>query len=163
MSATPAESLELRLPDAAATQRLGQCLARSAPSAAMVYLHGGLGVGKTTLVRSLVQALGHDGAVRSPSYTLMEPYSIANAEILHMDLYRLADAQELDFLGLEDIEFAHTLVLIEWPQQGSGRLPAADLELTLHMHGEGRLAQLQAGSHCGREWLGRAQNELFPQ
>lgn len=136
--------MKIFLADAAATAALGAALAPillQRPSA-VVYLHGDLGAGKTTLARGLLRALGVTGAIRSPTYTLVEPYAIAERELLHVDLYRLNDAQELHQLGLVDDAPVSALWLVEWPERGAGELPAPDISLSLNLAGEGRNAAL---------------------
>lgn len=108
-----------------------------------IYLQGPLGAGKTTFVRALLRALGFEGAVKSPTYTLLEVYPFDHLTIVHMDLYRLADPHELEFFGLD--EYLHdpkTVLLVEWPGQGAGFLPKADLTIELSMEGEGRAITL---------------------
>ena len=144
--------IELYLPEAAATDALGQRLAAHRPAQAVVYLHGDLGAGKSSLARALLRALGVSGTIRSPTYTLVERYPLADGrEAWHMDLYRIGDPGELDFLGLD--EGAASLWLVEWPQRGGGVLPAADLSIELAMDGEGRSAKLIGRSDAGRAWV----------
>ncbi|MCC5811825.1 MAG: tRNA (adenosine(37)-N6)-threonylcarbamoyltransferase complex ATPase subunit type 1 TsaE [Ectothiorhodospiraceae bacterium] len=139
----------IRLPDAEATEALGARLGAAAPEQCVIYLHGDLGAGKTTLVRGLLRALGHQGPVPSPTYTLLEPYEFDGRTVLHLDLYRLADPGELDYLGLRDYLGRPMLVLVEWPQRGRGALPPADLEITLEYAGDQRLAILEPTSPGG--------------
>lgn len=144
--------IQLHLADAAATDDLGQRLAAHRPAHAVVHLHGDLGAGKSTLARALLRALGVTGTIRSPTYTLVERYPLADGrEAWHMDLYRIGDPGELDFLGLD--EGAASLWLVEWPQRGGGVLPAPDLRIELAMEGEGRSARLLADTDAGQAWL----------
>lgn len=147
-----------RLADPAATEALGRALAlrlRQAcrHTACVVHLQGPLGAGKTTLVRGLLRGLGHSGRVRSPTFTLLEPYELTGCSVLHLDLYRLADPGELEFLGLLDLIEAGSLVLVEWPERGGDRLPPADLVLALDYEGNGRRAVLDPRSAPGRSIL----------
>ncbi|MBI2383882.1 MAG: tRNA (adenosine(37)-N6)-threonylcarbamoyltransferase complex ATPase subunit type 1 TsaE [Gammaproteobacteria bacterium] len=134
------------LPDAAATQALGAALAREFGDRAglVVHLHGDLGAGKTTLVRGLLRELGVGGTVRSPSYTLVEPYEARGRTVLHVDLYRLSDPAELDNLGLQDFAPDRSWWLVEWPERGGGRLPPPDLRLELSYADGGRRAAIEA-------------------
>lgn len=141
------------LPDAAATDALGRALARTQAASAVVYLHGDLGAGKSTLARAWLRALGVEGPIRSPTYTLVERYPVPGGEALHLDLYRIGGAGELEFLGLDDD--AAVLWLVEWPQRGQGSLPAADLMVEMAVDGMGRRVRLSAGSDQGRDWLER--------
>ena len=140
------------LEDANATEALGGRLARSLPARAVVYLHGDLGAGKSTLARALLRALGVTGAIRSPTYTLVEPYALAaGGQALHLDLYRIGNPGELEFLGLDPAEAR--LWLVEWPERGQGVLPAADLEIELTVEGVGRSCRLISKSPTGAAWL----------
>lgn len=143
-------TLELNLADAAATEGLGAALARCAGDGGLLlFLHGDLGAGKTTLVRGYLHGIGHGGAVKSPTYTLVEPYDLAGRHVYHFDLYRLGEAEELEFLGIRDYLAGTAQCLVEWPQRGAGVLPEADLELTLDYLPAGRRAQVQAGTERG--------------
>jgi len=148
--------MRIELPDAEATEALGRALARTRPVPAVVLLHGDLGAGKSTLARALLRELGVQGTVRSPTYTLVERYPVPGGEAWHLDLYRIGDAGELDFLGLDGDEAS--LWLVEWPEHGRGSLPPADLELHLEQAGLGRRAHLVAASRAGRDWLVQLEN-----
>ncbi|MCI2246749.1 tRNA (adenosine(37)-N6)-threonylcarbamoyltransferase complex ATPase subunit type 1 TsaE [Xanthomonas sp. PPL568] len=147
-------SLTLFLPDSEATERLGRALAATRPAQASVHLHGDLGAGKSTLARALLRALGVQGAIRSPTYTLIERYPLADGEAWHLDLYRIGAAGELDFLGLD--EGGATLWLVEWPERGADVLSPADLDVRLAVRGEGRSVALQARTDAGAAWLAQA-------
>ncbi len=142
----------LWLPDAAATDALGQALAATQPAHAVVYLHGELGAGKSTLARAWLRALGVEGPIRSPTYTLVERYALAGGcEALHLDLYRIGDAGELEFLGLD--ESPARLWLVEWPQRGRAALPSATLRVSLSVEGGGRRCLLDGCDQVGQDWL----------
>lgn len=132
----------LDLPDAAATEALGASLAQRLRHGGLVTLEGDLGAGKTTLVRALLHALGHNGPVRSPTYAIVESYRIGDLDVYHLDLYRLADPDELDYIGLRDWLDGSNLVLVEWPERGAGFLPTPDLHIQLEHHGDGRVVTL---------------------
>jgi tRNA threonylcarbamoyladenosine biosynthesis protein TsaE len=139
------QSFTVDLPDEAATVRLGAELATSfAPLRGVIALRGDLGAGKTTLARAFLRALGLRGTVRSPTYTLLEPYALASGTVLHMDLYRLADPLELANLGLDDYPTAEVLWLVEWPERAGPCLPEVDLQLELQHRPPGRCAVLRA-------------------
>ncbi|MFS8136846.1 MAG: tRNA (adenosine(37)-N6)-threonylcarbamoyltransferase complex ATPase subunit type 1 TsaE [Thermomonas sp.] len=144
--------LDLFLPHAEATAALGAQLARSLPAQAVVELHGDLGAGKSTLARALLRALGVTGTIRSPTYTLVEQYPLASGGMaLHLDLYRIGDPGELEFLGLDAGEIR--LWLVEWPERGQRALPRPDLKIQLQLEGDGRRCQLAPASKVGENWL----------
>ena len=143
--------MRLRLADTESTESLGRLLAITRPSQAVVHLQGDLGAGKSTLARALLRELGVQGAIRSPTYTLVERYPIPGGEAWHLDLYRIGDTGELDFLGLDDA--SATLWLVEWPEKVGQALPPADIRLQLAHDRQGRTVQLQAGSPAGEQWM----------
>ncbi len=147
--------MRLQLEDVEATDALGRLLAQTQPAtAAIVYLHGDLGAGKSTLARAWLRARGVTGAIRSPTYTLVEHYALdSGAKALHLDLYRIGDAGELEFLALDDTGAA--LWLVEWPEHGDRALPPADLRIELGVAGTGRGAVLHEESGVGSAWLAR--------
>ncbi|WP_376696570.1 tRNA (adenosine(37)-N6)-threonylcarbamoyltransferase complex ATPase subunit type 1 TsaE [Wenzhouxiangella sp. EGI_FJ10305] len=126
------------------TLALGGELAGLFAGGGIVYLSGDLGVGKTTLVRGLLRALGFEGRVKSPSYGLIESYVIDGREIHHLDLYRLGHGEEIAYLGLEDLLTEGSLLLVEWPERGEGWLPAADWRIEIDdREGGGRTIRVQ--------------------
>ena len=128
----------MRCLDLAALETFAERLAKVvAGSSLCLYLQGELGAGKTTLARYLLHALGHPGAVKSPSYGILERYALASGVAYHLDLYRLADPEELEFIGLRDLLDEQPLLLVEWPEHGAGVLPAADVVLELQACCEG--------------------------
>lgn len=139
------------LENAAATEQQGRALAQCLDGGAVIYLLGDLGAGKTTFVRGCIQGFGYDGHVRSPTYTLVEPYEVAGRELFHFDLYRLGDPEELEFMGIRDYLHSDAILLVEWPQKGEGMLPHADLVIELQYQREGRELQLAANSERGAE------------
>lgn len=140
------------LADPEATARLGTALAATRPPHAVVHLLGDLGAGKSSLARGLLRALGVEGTVRSPTYTLVERYPLAaGGEAWHLDLYRIGDAGELEYLGLDGDDA--TLWLVEWPDRGRGALPPPDLLVRLEIDGSGRRAELEGVSRAGGSWV----------
>ncbi|MDZ7853651.1 MAG: tRNA (adenosine(37)-N6)-threonylcarbamoyltransferase complex ATPase subunit type 1 TsaE [Halomonas sp.] len=147
--------MQLRLDDEDCQVAFGECLGRALEGHGRVYLTGELGAGKTTLARGILRACGHQGAVKSPTYTLVEPYELDGVLVHHFDLYRLGDPEELEFIGGRDLLAEDALCVIEWPERGEGWLPAPDLEVTLRLADSGREATLEARSENGRAVLER--------
>lgn len=141
------------LADAAATDAFAARLARTLPERAVLFLRGELGAGKTSLARGMLRVLGVRGAIKSPTYTLIERYTLDHGDAAHLDLYRIAQSGELEFLGLQDLAPELRLWLVEWPERGQGGLPQPDIELELRVEGEGRRARLEAHSPAGQTWL----------
>ena len=139
--------------DAGAMEQLGGRLARASEGGGLIYLAGELGVGKTTLVRGFLRALGHAGKVRSPTYTLIETYTAESQQIVHMDLYRLAHPDELEWIGARETVTEATVALVEWPERGAGFLPVPDMLVQISYGGAGRRVDLSARTEKGQEIL----------
>jgi tRNA threonylcarbamoyl adenosine modification protein YjeE len=129
----------------------------------VLFLSGELGAGKTTLAAALLDALGVPETIRSPSFSLIEIYALSRGVAVHVDCYRLADARELEQLGLRDYFTADTLLLIEWPERAASALPQPDLALHLAFAGAGRIGTVSAGSSAGESWLGQLEQQLARQ
>lgn len=136
------------LADENATLELGAALAACLVPGDVLHLHGELGAGKTTLVRGFLRACGYQGAVKSPTYTLVESYPLADRLVHHFDLYRIADPEELEFLGLDEYLRGDATALIEWPERGAGVLPASVAEVELVREGSGRRVSIKAHEKC---------------
>jgi len=149
-----------RLADSAATEAFGAVLARCCEPGTMLYLIGDLGAGKTTLVRGFLHELGHRGAVKSPTYTLVEPYEFGERRIYHFDLYRLGDPEELEYLGIRDYLDEQSISLVEWPQLGAGVLPPPLLTLQLE-YAEGARKVILSGDSPRAQALCRCVDTHF--
>ena len=144
------------LADEDATVACGELFGRTVSElggGAVVYLDGQLGAGKTTFCRGVLQAFGHSGAVKSPTYTLVEPYELPEQCVYHFDLYRLGDPQELEFMGIREYFDGRSICLIEWPQRGEGCLAKADILLELSADKGGRNLLLRAQTAHGAQIL----------
>ncbi|MEW6024431.1 MAG: tRNA (adenosine(37)-N6)-threonylcarbamoyltransferase complex ATPase subunit type 1 TsaE [Pseudomonadota bacterium] len=147
------------LPDETATAALGAALARAIVPGLVIYLHGDLGAGKTALTRSLIQAAGHKGTVKSPTYTLSEPYRVQlggqSANIIHYDLYRMSSPEEFLDAGFREDFDGKNICIVEWPEKGEPVLPLPDVKVLLNVSGLGRTVELQALSELGLLCLDR--------
>lgn len=147
------QSMELAFRDEAATIAAARALAPHLRAGGVVYLRGELGAGKTTFARALLRALGVGERVKSPTYTLLERYRVDDREAFHLDLYRIANPGELEWLGLDELDRPDALVLIEWPERGGDALPPADLDIELLHRGTGRSGQFRTMTARSRGWL----------
>ena len=144
-----------KIDDEAAMIALGGDIAEAFRSKMTITLRGDLGAGKTTLSRGLLQNLGHQGAVKSPTYTLVEPYDLDVGTVYHFDLYRVIDPEELDYIGFADYLSQGSLCLIEWPERGNGYLSAADVSVDIEHHRIGREVTVMALTDTGTDFLSR--------
>ena len=146
----------LKLPDEAATLALGASLAAGATAGRVLWLHGDLGAGKTTLVRGLLRALGHAGRVKSPTYALVEPYVVSGLHLYHFDFYRFEDDTEWVSSGFREYFSPHALCLVEWPERAEALLAPPDLDVSLEIDGDARKATLSSRTSAGASWLSSA-------
>lgn len=148
------------MPDEAATLRLGEALAAGAMNGLVLHLSGELGTGKTTLVRGLLRALGFAGRVKSPSYSLLEPYTLSRLNLYHFDFYRFKNASEWLSSGFQEYFHRDALCVVEWPERAGGLIAPPDLEIKLSYRGEGREATLAPHSVPGEAWSAQALQRL---
>lgn len=150
-----ANILEVPLADESATvafaRRFGACL----DGTCLIFLQGELGAGKTTFCRGILRGLGHEGAVKSPTFTLVEPYLLGDIQVFHFDLYRLSDPNELEYIGVDDYLDGRGLVLVEWPERAEDYLPESDLTLRLQVRDQGRWLTIKANSDQGEKVIRR--------
>lgn len=146
-------TLKIALADPAATDALGARLATALVPGMLILLSGNLGAGKTALARAIVRALGYEGRVKSPTYTLVELYAVSSLNLYHFDFYRFNDPREWVEAGFRDLFNETSVCLVEWPEKAGGLLPPADLAIQLSVHGAGRDAVLTATSEKGRKCI----------
>lgn len=146
--------MQFSCPEPIDTERLAERLAMACPKGMVIYLQGELGAGKSTFARAFIHALGFDGSVKSPTYSLLEVYTLADGfDALHMDLYRLADAEEVAFLALDEYAQNAKVWLIEWPEKGQGYIPNADVLIRFSQQDNGRLLEFQAQNAMATDYL----------
>lgn len=138
---------QIFLADSLATEQFGAKLFSVLPEKALIFLHGDLGAGKTTLVRGFLRAAGVSGAIKSPTYALIEEYDISERKIFHFDLYRLAEPDELEWIGIDDYFNQNALCFIEWSSKGAGVLPEADIVISLTSQDNGRVLEIEDKNH----------------
>jgi tRNA threonylcarbamoyladenosine biosynthesis protein TsaE len=146
--------LKLKIPNEKAMLELGKLLAEACKESCIIYFIGELGAGKTTLIRGFLQSLGFQGVIKSPTYTLVEPYELSQTPIYHFDLYRLQDPEELEYIGVTDYFTNEAICLIEWPERGQPMLPKADLNCEIKVVDTGRDVTLTATSEVGKKIVG---------
>jgi tRNA threonylcarbamoyladenosine biosynthesis protein TsaE len=144
-----------KLPDEKATVDLGTRLASLIGNKVLIFLMGELGAGKTTLSRGLLRGLGHAGAVKSPTFTLVEPYTLGDTQVFHFDLYRLSDPDELEYIGVDDYLDGEAVCLVEWPERGDDALPVPDLLVILSVEDTGRGIIIEAKTERGEHVIRR--------
>ncbi len=151
--------MHLNLPDAAASEALGAALAPGVAPGRVLHLRGDLGAGKTTVVRGVLRALGHEGTVKSPTYTLVEPYALSRLHLYHFDFFRLKDGAAWKDSEFREYFGPHAACLVEWPERVGAALGVPDLELHLEFAPVGRRALLSSHTPAGEAWLSSL---LFP-
>lgn len=151
--------IDRRLANESDTTRLGAQIAHALRPGLVFHLHGDLGAGKTTLVRGILRALGFEGKVKSPTYTLVEVYNVSRLNLYHFDLYRFADPDEWEHSGFREYFNSASVCMVEWPEKAQGFLPAADVEIVLRIRDGGRDVGLTAVTEAGKECLNRLQEK----
>ena len=151
-------SFVTHLNDEIATVAMGNQVAAIIGQGAVIYLHGDLGAGKTTFTRGVVQGFGHSGKVKSPTYTLVEPYELNSANVYHFDLYRLGDPEELEFMGIRDYFSSSAICVVEWPEKGGEFIPVPDLDINLSYAEDGREIVIKSASERGEEIVKKLNN-----
>ena len=146
--------MKIELENEAETKEIGAKVASCLKGGEIIYLKGELGTGKTTLVRGALNGFGHTGNVKSPTFTIVEPYSIDDHVIYHFDLYRLDDPEELESLGIRDYCDGQSICFFEWPEKGGDFLPDADILISLSYQNEGRALEISTFSEIGDSIIG---------
>lgn len=147
--------MQFLCPQVIDTEQIAEQLALSCPFGSVIYLYGDLGAGKSTFARAFIHALGYAGSVKSPTYTLLETYCLADGtDLVHMDLYRLADPEEVAYLALDEYQNKARAWLIEWPEKGLNFIPSADLNLNISMREQGRYLDFEAQNTLAKNWIG---------
>lgn len=131
-------------------ERLGACFSALSGEQALLTMEGGLGAGKTTFVRGLLHAAGYQGAVKSPTFSLVEPYEVRTGRVLHFDLYRLKEPEELEYVGIRDYLHQPALCIVEWPEKAGDLLPEGDIHIIIDKTGQGRTVRLQINTERGQ-------------
>jgi tRNA threonylcarbamoyladenosine biosynthesis protein TsaE len=147
------KSFQRFIPDESSMLDFGASLAMLSRGTTVIFLHGTLGAGKTTLARGFLRGLGYQDKVKSPTYTIVEPYEIAAQKLYHFDFYRLQGAQELEFIGVQDYFQEGAIILAEWPERGAGLLREADLSCYIVPEANGRQLRIEAQTPRGQEIL----------
>jgi len=145
--------IELEVPEVGDREALGARMAARLGKVRLIYVHGPLGAGKTTLVRGMLRALGHAAAVKSPTFTLVEPYELRGHRIYHFDLYRLDDPEELEFLGMRDYLHGDGVCVVEWAERAQGVLPPPDIDVMIQATEKGRMVRIAAHTDSGNALL----------
>jgi tRNA threonylcarbamoyladenosine biosynthesis protein TsaE len=145
--------MKVAVPDVAAMLAIGGRLANVCHNPMVFYLYGPLGAGKTTLVRGFMRGMGYGEAIKSPTYTLVEHYDTASWRLYHLDLYRIRDTEELEYLGLREMQDRASIIMVEWPERGEGLLPSADISVKIDYDRQGRQVSVDALSLIGKEMM----------
>ncbi len=156
-------NLELSVKDESMTELLAQQFAQHFSEAMVFHLDGDLGAGKTAFVRAFLRAMGHQGAVRSPTYTLMENYDLKGFEFYHFDLYRLEDPEELEFIGIRDLDTSEHTFFIEWPEKGHGEIYSPDIKFFISVKGPGRIFKIKSQTEKGVRLLEKMDFSQFTE
>lgn len=148
------------LPDEASMLEFAGFFAQACEDTAVIFLHGDLGAGKTTFARGFLRGLGFAGKVKSPTYTLVEPYTIAKRQVFHFDLYRCLDPEELMYIGIKDYFIPGAVCLVEWPELGAGYLPESDIDCFFSIKDQGRTLKIVSNTLLGKKIIERLGHDV---